>query len=72
MGQKCKDVDCEEPIQGRVMTVARELVRCRLDLVRIQEVRWDKEALYEQRVMTIYMGTELINTNWEQEFYIKE
>jgi hypothetical protein len=27
---------------GSLMTVVRELARCRLDLVGVQEVRWDK------------------------------
>jgi hypothetical protein len=31
-----------EPVQGSVTTVARELERCKLDLVGVQEVSWDK------------------------------
>jgi hypothetical protein len=27
---------------GSLMTVAREIARCKLDLVGVQEVRWDK------------------------------
>lgn len=43
-GHKCREVDCEEPILARVTTVVRELARCRLYLVRVQEVRWNKEG----------------------------
>ena len=32
----------KEPVQGLVTTVARELARCKFDLVRVQEVSWDK------------------------------
>jgi len=31
-----------EPVQGSITTVARELARCKLDLVGIQEVSWNK------------------------------
>ena len=32
----------KEPVQGSVTTVARELARCKLDLVGVREVSWDK------------------------------
>jgi hypothetical protein len=40
-GHKFRDRDYEEPIYARVTTVAREFARCRLDLVRVQDVRWE-------------------------------
>jgi len=36
-------VECDEPLEVRSLTtVARELVRYKLDLVGVQEIRWDK------------------------------
>ena len=32
----------KEPVQGSVTTVARGLARCKLELVGVQEVSWDK------------------------------
>jgi hypothetical protein len=31
-----------EPVQGSIVTVARELARCKLDLLGVQKVLWDK------------------------------
>ena len=36
---------------GSLSTVAREFGRYKLYLLRVQEVRWDKRALYEQRII---------------------
>jgi hypothetical protein len=30
---------------GSLMTVVRELAKCKLNLVAVQEARWDKEGL---------------------------
>ena len=35
-------MECYEPIQSRLTAAARELARYKLDLVGVQEVRWDK------------------------------
>jgi len=36
-------VECEEPHWGRLLTaVARQLARNKLDLVGVQEMRWDE------------------------------
>ena len=44
---------CEEPILARVTTVARELARCSLDLVRVQEVRWNKVGTVRAKGYTL-------------------
>jgi exonuclease III len=36
---------------GSLKTVARELGKYKLDLVGVQEVRWDKDALNGQRII---------------------
>jgi hypothetical protein len=38
------------------MTVARELVRCKLDLVGVQEVRWDKGGTLRAGDYTFFYG----------------
>jgi hypothetical protein len=41
---------------ARVTTVTRELTRFRLDLMRVQEVRWDKEGTVAVEAYTFYRG----------------
>jgi hypothetical protein len=50
------------------MTVARELARYKLDLVGVQEVRWDKRG-----TILFSVAKEMNNINWEQDFlYTRE
>jgi exonuclease III len=57
-----------------LMTVARELARYKLDLVGVQEVRWDKEGTVRAGDYTFFfMEKEMKVINWEQVFlYIRE
>jgi exonuclease III len=41
---------------GSLMTVARELARYKLDLVGVQEVRWDKEGTVRVGDYTFFYG----------------
>jgi exonuclease III len=41
---------------GSLMTVARELAKYKLDLVGVQEVRWDKEGTVRARECTFFYG----------------
>jgi hypothetical protein len=41
---------------GSLMTVARELVRYKLDLVDVQEVRWDKGGTERAGDYTFFYG----------------
>ena len=41
---------------GSLTTVARELARYRLDLVCVQEVRWDKVGTVEEEDYTFFYG----------------
>jgi hypothetical protein len=44
-GYEIWHVECQEPVQaGPLKTVARELGKYKLDLVGVQEVRWEKEG----------------------------
>ena len=49
-------------VQGR-FTAVREMARYELDLLRIQEIRWDKGAQYD-----VSMEEETKIINWEQDF----
>jgi exonuclease III len=57
---------------GSLTTAARELARYKLDLVGIQEVRFEKGGTVRQRI--IYFSTEKeMKINWKQYFmYITE
>jgi len=50
------------------MTVARELARCKLDLVGVHKVRWDKGATVRARDFNFSMEKETKTINWEQDF----
>jgi hypothetical protein len=55
--------------------VARELERYKLDLVGVQEVRWDKEGTVRtgQYSIRLFMEKEIKVINWEQvSLYIRE
>jgi len=41
-----------------ITTVARELKRCKLDLVGVQEVRWDKEGTIRAGDYNFFCGRE--------------
>jgi exonuclease III len=41
---------------GSLMTVARELAECKLDLVGVQEVRWKKEGAVRAGEYTFFYG----------------
>jgi exonuclease III len=49
---------------GSLMTVARELARYTLDVVGVQEVRWDKEGTVRAGDYTFSMEKEMKVTNW--------
>jgi hypothetical protein len=51
---------------GSLMTVARELARYKIDLVGVQEVRWDKGGTVRAGDYTFFMEKEMKVTNWEQ------
>jgi hypothetical protein len=46
-GHKTWSLECQESLYrwGILKTVLRKLVKCKLDLAAVQEVRWDKVAL---------------------------
>jgi hypothetical protein len=55
------------------MTVARELARCKLDLMGAQEVRWDKGGTVRAGDCTFFYGKGNESIIWEQVFsYIRE
>jgi exonuclease III len=53
---------------GSLMTMARELAKYKLDLVGVQEVRWDKEGTVRagEYIFSMTKGRKIIN--WEQVF----
>src|SRR5215475_7384701 len=44
---------------GSLMAAARELARYKLDLVGVQEVRWDKGGTVKARIIVFSMGKEM-------------
>jgi hypothetical protein len=48
------------------MTVVRELTKYKLDLVGVQEVRWDKEGTVRAGEYTFFYGKGQENHHWEQ------
>jgi hypothetical protein len=48
-------MECKELVQVRVTAVARELVRYKLDLVGIHEVRWDQWGIVKSRGYIFFM-----------------
>jgi hypothetical protein len=58
---------------GSLMTVLRELSRYRLDLVGVQEVRWEGSGTTPAGEYTLFYGQGTDNMNWVQGFlYIRE
>jgi len=47
---------------------ARELVRCKLDLMGVQEVRWDKGGTVRAGDYNFFYGKETKIINWGQDF----
>jgi hypothetical protein len=41
-GNEIWHMECEQSVHVRVTTIIRELLKYKLDLVGVQEVRWDK------------------------------
>jgi len=50
---------------GSVTAAARELARCKLDLVGVQEVRWDKVGTVRAGDYNFFCGKEKKIINWE-------
>jgi hypothetical protein len=50
------------------MTVVRELAKYQLDLVGVQEVRWDKEGTLRAGEYTFFYGKGRKIINWERDF----
>ena len=60
---------------GSLKAAARELGRYKLDVVGVQEVRWDKGGTVREGdlIMIFSTGKEMVIINWEQVFlYILE
>ena len=53
---------------GSITTAARELARYKLDLVGIQEVRFEKGGTVRQRITFFSMEKEMKISNWKQYF----
>ena len=53
---------------GSLIAATRELARYKLDLVGVQQVRWDKGAQYDQRIINFSMDKETKIINLEQDF----
>jgi hypothetical protein len=53
---------------GSLTTVASELARCKLNLVGVQEVRWDKKSTVSAGDYNFSMEKETKIINWEQDF----
>jgi hypothetical protein len=56
---------------GSLITAARELARYKLDLVGVQEVRWDKGGTVKTRDYSFSLGKEMKIIRWEQGFLYK-
>jgi hypothetical protein len=55
------------------MTVAKELARYKLDVVGVQEVRWDKGSTVRAGDYSFSTAKEMKIINWEQDFlYTRE
>jgi hypothetical protein len=57
-GYEIWHVECQEPLYraGSLKTVARELGKYKLDLVGVQEVRWEKEGTERSEDYTFFYG----------------
>jgi hypothetical protein len=61
-------VECKDQYRsGSLVTEARELARYKLDLVGVQEVRWDKRGTARARDYIFFFNEkETKSINWEQ------
>jgi hypothetical protein len=58
---------------GSLMAAARELVRYKLELVGVHELRWDKRGTVKAGEYSFSIGKEMKIISWEQGFlYITE
>jgi len=53
---------------GSFTAAARELARYKLDLLGVQEVRWDKGGTVRARDYIFFMEREMQIINWEDDF----
>ena len=53
---------------GSLTAAARELARYKLDIVGVQEVRWENGAPYEEGTVILYMEKEMKIISWKQDF----
>jgi copper oxidase (laccase) domain-containing protein len=57
------------PVKGRFLTAAaRELARCKFDLVGVQEVRWDKGCTVRAEDYIFSVEKEKKIIDWERGF----
>jgi hypothetical protein len=57
---------------GKPITVARELSRCRLDLVGLQEVRWDKGGTEPVEVYNFSYRKADENHYWRLQIFVRK
>jgi len=50
------------------LTAARKLARNKLDLMGVQEVRWDKGSTVRAGTYNLFCGKETKIINWEKDF----
>jgi hypothetical protein len=55
---------------GSLTAVGRELARYRLDLVGLQEVRWDKEGTVSAGVCNFSPEKKMYIIDWEKVFFL--
>ena len=56
---------------GSPTTVARELARCKLDLVDVQEVRWDKWGMVRAGDFNFFYGNGSENHQFGTKFFVQ-
>ena len=54
---------------GSLTVPPRELARYKLDLVGVQEVRWDKGSTVKAGDYNFFCGKETETINWEKDFF---
>ena len=62
----------EESVQVKVTTVVRELSKYKLDLVSVQEVRWDKGGTAGAGIKLFSMEKEMKIIYWEQDIFLHQ
>jgi hypothetical protein len=55
---------------GSLMTVSRELFRYSLDLVGVQNARWESSGMEPQAEYTLFMERGIRTTNWIQCLFV--